>query len=150
MAKPNKFFLKYSDHEEGPFSEEEVAQLFADGKVNRDTPCKLAGGNDWKTIDDFMPMLKYGTQLPSPSSPASPAGAPRPSGYGAPAKANRPPPVPADSRVRVVDVDIPFGSVFTLVLKVMIAATIIGIGLGLLYLMIMVLFLGGLLSHFRP
>jgi hypothetical protein len=48
--------------------------------------------------------------------------------------------------MKVVDVAIPFGSVFILVLKAMIAVTIISVGLGLFYLMIVVLFLGGLLS----
>jgi hypothetical protein len=52
--------------------------------------------------------------------------------------------------MKVVDVAIPFGSVFILVLKAMIAVTIISVGLGLFYLMIVVLFLGGLLSHLGP
>ena len=150
MTKPRTFFLRYSDEEEGPFSEEQVAQLFADGKVNRDTPCKLVGSTEWKTIDEFMPMLKYGTQLPSPSSPVSRSEDPPPYRYNAPGKASKPPPVPADFRVKVVDVAIPFGSVFILVLKAMIAFTIISVAIALFYLMIVLLFLGGLVSHLRP
>jgi hypothetical protein len=150
MIKPRTFFLRYSDEEQGPFSEEQIAQLYADGKVNLDTPCKLAGGNEWKTIDEFMPMLKYGTQLPSPSSSVVRSEDPPPYRYNAPNKVSKPPPVPADFRMKVVDVAIPFGSVFILVLKAMIAVTIISVGLGLFYLMIVVLFLGGLLSHLGP
>jgi GYF domain 2 len=55
------YSLKLSGREAGPYTETQVAQMFADGRVNRHTPCKVAGGSEWKTVDDYLPMLKYGT-----------------------------------------------------------------------------------------
>ena len=142
------YFLKTTTGEQGPLTEEQIAQLFADGTVNRDTPCKVASSDDWKTIDDFMPMLKYGTQLPNPTAPAVRSEDPPGYGSGLPTTPKAPP-LPADARVKIVDVDVPFSSVFMLVLKAMIASTIIGFCLFFLYLLVAVLFLGGLLTHFR-
>src|SRR3954467_2370433 len=103
------YLLKLSDREEGPFTEMEVAQMFADQKVNRGTPCKPNTGADWKTIDDFMPMLKYGTQLPPPT-PAPLPTSPVPTPSVAPASPNvTPVAVPAGpQRTTLVDIDIPF------------------------------------------
>src|SRR5438046_1232752 len=67
------YSLKLSDRAEGPYSEAQVSQLFADGRIDRHTPCRLATGGDWKTIDDFLPILKYGTQLPAPADADPPA-----------------------------------------------------------------------------
>ena len=58
------YVVKISDREEGPYDQAQMAQMFADARVDRDTPCKPSGEGDWKTIDDYLPMLKYGTQLP--------------------------------------------------------------------------------------
>src|SRR5215475_857878 len=92
------FLLKIADHEEGPFTETEVAQMFADGRVDRNTACKPGDRGEWKTVDDYLPILKYGTQLP----PA----------VKVPAVPPVPPPVFSSSqRVSVIDFDIPFGSV---------------------------------------
>ena len=57
--------------------------------------------------------------------------------------------MPGTGTVKIIDIDLPFGSVFMLVLKGMIAMTIISIGLFILWLVIGFLFLGGLLSHLR-
>ena len=102
------------DREEGPFTETEVAQMFADGRIDRNTPCKPADHGDWKTVDDYLPMLKYGTQLP----PASKV----------PAVPSAPPPVSLpqlSQRVSVIDFDIPFGSVLKIMFKWMAAAFIV-------------------------
>src|SRR6266571_6340594 len=97
------FSLKFSGREEGPYNEAQIAQMFADGRVNRNTPCRPAAGGDWKSIDDYLPMLKYGTQLPPPSQvstiPITPPG------------------TPLAQRVAVVDFDIPFGSVLKIMFK---------------------------------
>jgi hypothetical protein len=69
------YLLKLSDREEGPYSDSQITQMFADGRVNRYTPCRKAEDKDWKTIDDYLPTLKYGAQLP-PATPAPPL--PRP------------------------------------------------------------------------
>jgi hypothetical protein len=105
------YFLKISGREDGVYSEEQVAQMFADQRVNRYTPCKPVGG-DWKTIDDYLPTLKYGTQLP-PATPRQVQTATSPSA------------AVAAQRVAVVDLDIPFGSVLKIVFKWMAAIFIV-------------------------
>ncbi len=106
------YFLTLSGREEGPYSDAQVAQMFADQWVDRATPCRLAAGNDWKTIDDYLPILKYGTQLP----PATP-------------QQVHPPPIPsatfAAQRVAVVDFDIPLGSLLKIMFKWMAAAFVV-------------------------
>ncbi len=97
------FHLKIAGREEGPYAETQIAQMFADGRVNRHTPCKPADRGDWKSIDDYLPVLKYGTQLPPPTENRS-----------VPPK---PPPVLFSQRVSVVDFDIPFGSVLKIMFK---------------------------------
>jgi hypothetical protein len=87
------YLIKLSDREEGPYAKTEVAQMYADGRIDRHTPCKPADSGDWRTIDDYLPMLKYGTQRPPPTAiPNAPS---------------IPPPVLLSSqRVSVVDFDI--------------------------------------------
>jgi len=107
-------YLKIVDREEGPLSETQIAQMFADGRVDRNSPCKPADHGDWKTIDDYLPMLKYGSQLPPPTK--------------VPAVPPTPPPVllsQVSQRVSVIDFDIPFGSVLKIMFKWMAAAFIV-------------------------
>ena len=106
------YSLKLSGREEGPYAESQIAQMFADGRIDRNTPCKPADRGDWKSIDDYLPMLKYGTQLPSPSRVVTP---PLPA----------PPPVLFLQRVSVVDFDIPFWSVLKIMFKWMAAAFVV-------------------------
>jgi len=89
-----------------------MAQMFADGRIDRNTPCKPVSGGDWKSVDDYLPMLKYGTQLPPPSPiPSAPPAAP--------------PVLSSSQRVSVVDFDIPFGSVLKIMFKWMAAAFVV-------------------------
>jgi hypothetical protein len=103
------FLVKILDREEGPYAETQVAQMFSDGRVDRNTPCKPVEGGDWKSIDDYLPMLKYGTQLPPVTRiPAIP------------------PTLPSVlSQVSVIDFDIPFGSVLKIMFKWMAAALVV-------------------------
>jgi hypothetical protein len=117
-SKPGEFMksylLKLSSREEGPYVETHIAQMFADGRIDRNTPCKPGDRGDWKTIDDYLPMLKYGTQLPPPTK--------------VPAVPPTPPPVllsQLSQRVSVVDFDIPFGSVLKIMFKWMAAAFVV-------------------------
>jgi hypothetical protein len=105
------FSLKLSGREEGPYSEPQLGQMFADGRIDRNTPCKPTDRGDWKTIDDYLPVLKYGTQLPPPTK--VPAAPPTPSSVLSP------------QRVSVVDYDIPFGSVLKIMFKWMAAAFLV-------------------------
>src|SRR5919106_2493213 len=106
------YLIKFSDREEGPYAETQMAQMFADGRVDRNTPCKPANGGDWKTIDDYLPMLKYGTQRPAPTAVSSAPPIP-------------PPILLSSQRVSVVDFDIPFGSVLKIIFKWMAAALLV-------------------------
>ena len=107
------FHLKIAGHEEGPYAEAQIGQMFADGRIDRNTPCKPAGSGDWKSVDDYLPMLKYGTQLPAPSQ--------------VPNMPPKPPPIPSllAQRVSVVDLDIPFWSLLGIMFKWMAAAFVV-------------------------
>jgi hypothetical protein len=109
------YFLKVSGREEGPWLEAEVAQMVADQRVNRNTPCRLTTGSDWKTIDDYLPMLKYGTQLP-PATPRPASAIARHVSQAA---------ISPAQRVAVVDVDIPFLSVLKIMFKWMAAGFVV-------------------------
>ncbi len=136
------FHLKIAGREEGPFGEPQIAQMFADGRIDRNTACKPADRRDWKTVDDYLPMLKYGTQLPAPSQ--------------APNVPPKPPPVllsQLSQRVSVVDLDIPFGSVLKIMFKWMAAAFIVACcflpAIILVWLIIVAVFaglIGGMMS----
>lgn len=104
------FLLKLAGREEGPYSESQVAQMFADKRVNRSTPCKPETGGDWKTIDEYLPTLKYGTQLPVPT--------PKP-------VVTNTAPVTTYTRVGLVDLDIPFLSILKMMFKWMAAAFVV-------------------------
>jgi hypothetical protein len=106
------YLIKSSNLEEGPYDETQMAQMFADGRIDRNTPCKPASGGDWKTIDDYLPMLKYGTQRPPPT--------PIPSAPPIP-----PPVLLSSQRVSVVDFDIPFGSLLKIMFKWMAAGLVV-------------------------
>jgi len=106
------YLIKFSNREEGPYDETQMAQIFADGRIDRDTPCKPVSGGDWRTIDDYLPMLKYGTQLPPPAKvPVVPP--------------TVPPALLSSQRVSVVDFDIPFGSVLKIMFKWMAAGFVV-------------------------
>ena len=109
------FQLKIAEREEGPFTETEIAQMFANGRIDRNTPCKPSDHGEWKTIDDYLPMLKYGTQLPPVTK--------------VPGIPPAPPPVLLSSsqRVSVIDFDIPFGSVLKIMFKWMAAGLVVGL-----------------------
>src|SRR5215510_9829389 len=106
------YLIKLSDSDEGPYDEARVAQMFANGRVDRDTACKPADRGEWKTVDDYLPMLKYGTQLPPATKvpPVPPA---------------TPPIFSSSQRVSVVDFDIPFGSVLKILFKWMAAGLVV-------------------------
>jgi hypothetical protein len=108
------YVVKFSDREEGPYDEARMAQMFADKRIDRDTPCKPVSGGDWKTVDDYLPMLKYGTQLPPPAK--------------VPVVPPAPPPVLSSQlsqRISIVDFDIPFWSVLKIMFKWMAAGLVV-------------------------
>ena len=137
------FHLKIADHEEGPYEEAQVAQMFADRRVNRNTPHKPSDQREWKTIDDYLPILKYGTQLPPAIKvPAVPPAAP--------------PVLLSSQRVSVVDFDIPFWSVLKIMFKWMAAGFVVLCCflpvIFALWLILMMLFAGlisGVISSFH-
>jgi hypothetical protein len=135
------YSLKLAGCEQGPYGESQIAQMFADGRVNRNTPCKPANGGEWKSIDDYLPMLKYGTQLPPPTAVANVTTAQSAMSLS------------QSQRVAVVDFDIPFGSVLKIMFKWMAAAFIVAccfapaiILVWLIVLALLAAFLGGAMS----
>jgi hypothetical protein len=104
------FTLRLAGREEGPYAGSQIAQMFADRRVNRSTPCKPETGGDWKTIDEYLPMLKYGTQLPPPT--------PKPT-------AAITAPAAPYIRVALVDLDIPFLSILKMMFKWMAAGFVV-------------------------
>ncbi|MEO6871445.1 MAG: DUF4339 domain-containing protein [Chthoniobacterales bacterium] len=115
--------LKIAEREEGPYTEEQVSQLFADGRVDRYTPCRTVGSGEWKEIDDYLPMLKYGTQLP-PATVVVPA--PEVPAEARPAASA--PSIPTlTKQVTLVDIDLPFFSLVRLMFKWAAAGLVVGI-----------------------
>jgi hypothetical protein len=106
------YFLRISGREEGPYSDTQIGQIFADQRVDRNTPCRLEAARDWKTIDDYLPTLKYGTQLP----PATPR---------AVQITTSPSTTVAAQRVAIVDLDIPFLSLVKIMFKWMAAGFVV-------------------------
>lgn len=80
--------------------------------MNRSTPCKPELGGDWRTVDDYMPTLKYGTQLP----PATPSTELIKVGSG-----------PAGGNVKIIDIDVPFASILKTAFKILGAWLIVGV-----------------------
>jgi hypothetical protein len=107
------YFVKLNGREEGPFSDSQIAQLFADRRVDRNTPCRLANETQWRTIDDHLPTLKYGTELP-PKTPMSRAQPASRSG------------VTVDGTV-ITDINLPFGSVLKLMFQSLGASLIVAL-----------------------
>ena len=118
------YYLKTSQREEGPYSEAQVAQFFAESRIDRHTPCRTSSGGSWKTIDDCLPMLKYEAQsAPAPSlATASPA-MPPPLSLAPPALS--PTSAAVGRNVALVDIDLPFGSLLKLMFKWMAAAFLV-------------------------
>ena len=136
-----RFLIRLAGREEGPFSDAQIAQMFADRRVDRSTACKPEHGGEWRTIDDYLPTLKYGTQLPAPTRNLVAATLPvgRPSG--------------GEGRVAIIDVDVPFTSVLKILFKWAGAALIVGLCMMpvimVLWILFVVLFagvVGGLMS----
>jgi hypothetical protein len=139
------YVVKLFDREEGPYTETQMAQMFADRRIDRNTPCKPVSGGDWKSVDDYLPVLKYGTQLPPPTEkrPVSPAVPPVLSSQ-------------LSQRIAIVDFDIPFWSVLKIMFKSMAAGLIVGLCLipvvvliCLFVMMIWAALIGGAMSSFH-
>jgi O-antigen ligase len=133
------YLLKLDGREQGPLTDVQIAQMFADQRVNRSTPCKLEQGAEWRTIDDYMPTLKYGTQLPAPT----------PVRINAPAVTS----ASAGRPVTIVGIDIPFLSILKILFKWTSAGLIVLICLlpvfFILWLLLMLVFaglIGGIMS----
>ncbi len=41
----------------------EISQLFRNGRLYRDAPCKRKGEATWRTIDQLFPLLKYSPEI---------------------------------------------------------------------------------------
>jgi hypothetical protein len=98
------YLLKRSDREEGPYTEEQVSQLFADRRADRNTPCRLGSDGIWKTIDEYLPMLKYGTQLPNPTAPVVRS---EDAAFYGPRPLSTKNPASEGHRITLVDIDLP-------------------------------------------
>jgi hypothetical protein len=105
------YFLKLGGRQEGPYSETQIAQMFADRRVDRSTPCKTDQMGDWRTVDEYLPMLKYGTELPATSPSTS--------------VFTTSPPVFPGTKVAITDVNVSFSSVLKMTFKVFAAWLIV-------------------------
>lgn len=103
-----QYFVRLAGQEKGPLSEEQIVEMHRCNLIDRNTECRSGSEPVWKMIDDHFPALKYGV-VPPPIPPAPIPPLPNPpairSGVEVPAK------------IVITDIDIPFWSVFRLVLK---------------------------------
>jgi hypothetical protein len=96
-------------------------QSIADRRADRNTPCRLGSDGIWKTIDEYLPMLKYGTQLHNPTAPV--VRSEDPAFYGTRPLSTKNP-ASEGHRITPVDIDLPFVSILKLTFKWMAAAMI--------------------------
>lgn len=54
-----------------PLTKTQIADLFHAGRLARDYPCKEVERNEWRTIDELFPLLKYDVSLSFPDRPAA-------------------------------------------------------------------------------
>ncbi len=109
------YLLQIDGRQEGPYRDTQVAQLFAQRRVSQHTPCKLEQLAEWRTIDDFLPTLKYGTELPAAETVTR-----------ATVRSGVLPPLPPGTAVKITDVDVPFTSVLKMAFKIVGAWLIVG------------------------
>jgi hypothetical protein len=137
------YWLQLGDCEEGPFSSDQVTQFFEDRRINQHTPCKTDRLAEWRTVDEYLPTLKYGSELPMPSTAAV-----------GPMTTTPPLPVSISSQrqagtpVVITDVNVPFSSVLRMTFKTMLAGMIVGLCIVPIVLLLWFLFLAGIISFF--
>ncbi|MBA2586342.1 MAG: DUF4339 domain-containing protein [Chthoniobacterales bacterium] len=129
------YLVKLSGREEGPYSDAQITQMFANREVDRDTPCRRDGARDWRTVDEYFPTLKYGTEQPN----VVPATSPR-ALVVAPA-------LPL-TQVKIADVDVPFPSVLKMAFKIAGAWVIVGVCFVPIFVILWFLLFAGILSFF--
>ncbi len=134
-TKMKSYLLQLGDREEGPYSDTQVGQLFAEHRINQHTPCTTDRFAGWRTVDEYFPTLKYRTELPAVIEKLAPA-------------FSTTPPVPIGSAVKIVDVDVPFASVLKMVFKIFAAWLIVIICFIPLFLIVWLFLFAGLLSFF--
>lgn len=54
-----------------PLSAEEIAKLYSAGRLRKTDPCREAGTQQWRTVDELFPLLKYDSRSPASSSPSA-------------------------------------------------------------------------------
>lgn len=111
-----QYFVRLAGKEKGPLSETQIVEMYGSNLIDRNTECRSESEPAWKTIDDHFPALKYGV-APPPIPPT-----PIPSLPNPPAVRSG---VEVPARIVITDIDIPFWSVFRLVLKWMVSAFLI-------------------------
>lgn len=117
--------IQREGREEGPLSEAQVSQLFADSRIDRSTPCRLTDGGEWRTVDEFLPMLKYGTGVPEPTTPVVRSEDPPIYRTAASLTPSHAPVKRSDFSVTVADIDLPFLSIVKLLFKWAAAAMLV-------------------------
>jgi hypothetical protein len=89
--------------------ESEVMELFSHETINRDTPCRITGETKWRTCDELLPSMKYGSKVPPSQGPRIEAS--------------------DGSRIVIHDVRLSFSTVFRLFVQVMLSSLIVGIAI---------------------
>jgi hypothetical protein len=51
------YVLNMSGHECAGISAHEISELFHQGAIERDTPCRRERSSIWKTVDEILPIL---------------------------------------------------------------------------------------------
>lgn len=53
-----------------PLTSAQISELFYAGRLRRDSPCRLSGKPQWRTVDEIFPLLKYESASLRPCSSA--------------------------------------------------------------------------------
>ena len=119
-----KFDLQINGNVRSSLSEDEVSELYCDGSITRNTLCRTAGEKNWRTRDELLPSLKYGVNRPVSKALYTPVNLERNNASGA----------------TITDVQLPFGSVFRLMLQIIAVNLIISAGIAIVALIFWLVF----------
>lgn len=83
MAAEKRYELRVEGHILWNLTEADITEIFQRGRIGSSTPCRISGSTEWRNLDEYFPLLKYGVyawegsssgkQLPGQTAEARPS-----------------------------------------------------------------------------